>query len=386
MIMKSGQRVRSPWRHAQWSAVLLVLVAAFLSACSSTVKLRGVIGFVPDGEHVLITAEPRTLGSFALSSKAPGWSQSMPGPADLVPSFVSFSNNGRFFVLFERTDSGAWIGRYSVWETSTGRRTSPYFDMVRDRREREPGFVAVSDDGRWLASCLEMDGLRIYDAPKKALVYSSAEFSTSLQFAPESMRLATDRRVLELGDGAWREIAHFPDAAAHTWVGERLAMLAPDGVRIWERPGTRMLPYPFAFEVYPGMAHPFNAALRAFGDKLVLWEHPSNARKVDALLQVVDLASGTTLVSRRGLGRINGVMIRENTLVALVERGWLAFVVDLDLANGRVLAERNLGRFGSGEYRVAPDRIYFTPGLLPKGKFVYLANEAEELEILRLVP
>jgi hypothetical protein len=34
-------------------------------------------------------------------------------------------------------------------------------------------------------------------------------------------------------------------------------------------------------------------------------------------------------------------------------------------------------RFGPGEYRVAADEIYFTPGLLPKGKFVYLANEAE---------
>jgi hypothetical protein len=386
MIPNSGQWVRSTTRNAPRRAVLLVLLAALLSACSSTIKLRGVLAFVPDGEHVLITGEPRTLGSFALTSKTPDWSQSMPGPADLVPGFVRFSNNGRFFVLFERTHTEAWIGRYSVWETSTGRRTSPYFDMVRDRHEQEPGHVAVSDDGHWLASCLEMEGLRIYDAPKKAIVYSSAEVSTSLQFAPQSMRLATDKRVLELVDATWREIAHFPDALAHVWVGERLAMLAPEGVRIWERSGTRVLPYPFPFEVYPGMTHPFNAALRSLGDKLVIWEHPSYAKEVDALLQVVDLASGTTLVSRRGLGRISGITLRENTLVVLVERGWHALVVDLELGTGRVLAEKKLGRFGSGKYHVAPDATYFTPGLLPKGKFVYLVNDAGELKLLRLVP
>lgn len=100
----------------------------------------------------------------------------MPGPPDLVPSFVRFSNNGRFFVLYETTHAGGRTGRYSVWETST-----------------------------------------------------------------------------------------------------------PDGMRIWERTGARMLPYPFAFEVYPGMAQPFNAALRVRGDKLVLWENPSYAKqKVDA--------------------------------------------------------------------------------------------------------
>jgi WD40 repeat protein len=170
-----------------------------LSACSSRVTLRGVIGFAPDGEHVLIVGESRTLGSFALSSKTAGWSQSMPGPSDLVSSFVRFSNNGRFFVLYETTHAGGRTGRYSVWESATGRRTSPYFDMAGDMGTRDPGFVAVSDDGRWLASCLEMDGLRIYDAPKKALAYSSAEFSSSLRFAPRSMLLATGQRKMPLG-------------------------------------------------------------------------------------------------------------------------------------------------------------------------------------------
>lgn len=377
--------IRSVNRLLQGMRTFGALLGSVMGIGCVGVKLEAVLGFARDGEHVVRQGESRALELVNVRSKAVLWSRPLPDSDRLVGKSADFSPNGRFFVLAEEDRLRHPKGRHSIWRSDSGERVSPFIDW---KDESSPGPARVSDDGRWLASAVARDDLRVYEAASGRIVHTERGIAAAahspgwpfvMAFAPGAPMFTVSRAVFRLTDAGWRRVALFAEALDHVWVGRRLAMLTERGLVVWEAAtegtaspeATKVYPYHFDFKYKPEKSPTENAALASDGDLLAVYEITRFSD--DCLLEVYDLARGTSVLQKRGLGEIMQVVIDGQTAWVMVVRGtFRVSVLAIDIGSGRVLQEIDLGDYGRGGVRSSPEVLVFHPSLLPGGKYVDL--------------
>jgi hypothetical protein len=342
------------------------------TGCAHGMKIRGVLDFGPAGHQVLCATGDGRLQLYDLATNRPVWE--IPASS---PGFVSFSPKRQYFALWEGTYDGTYSGQLSLLRSGDGTRTATV-KRVSNRLVRPgPQHVAVSDDGRLLASSLE-PGVELLDAETGASLFRhESKVTRALSFEPGGRRLAAttgaapgDRATVVMGREAsgWRVLSAFKDTRHHWWLPDGLVLLRAEGITLWN--GTRersLVPQPGLEET--------SVIIAEDGRSIASW----NAEQTVAVHAVVD---GRRIYSGQGLGKPATGRIAGTTLYLLAERPkHLLFLVEVDLLSGSVTKETNLGAWGE---RSADLPIYTGEGRAWHQNFAaYLGPGATYLQIAR---
>jgi len=352
----------------------LSLASLLLFACSGT-KVQGVLARAPSGEQVL-AREKGTLQLFDLPSRKSVWQAVLPDWNEYRDYYAIFSTGGRYFVLGEQQRTSPVRTLYSVWESASGRRVSPYYEHPNGRLSYAGG-LAVSDDGRWLATDRGNDQgqLQLIEVRTQRVSFEIGPQSFSpIQFSPDSQFLAIPSELFRLDGEGWRSIGKFPGGFSSVWVGMRLAVATPNGVDIWDGGKvSQHIDYPFKFVHDQQMSPEFNVYLRASDSLLAVCE-----KAEDPYLTLYDVARGAKPVERRGLGSLAGLTFRGDTAFWLTFRDKFdTFVTVFDVRAGKVVREVGFGAYASGGPVASPHNTYFLPHLLEHGHYLELFDEGD---------
>lgn len=365
---------------------MVILVACDCSAALKGTKLDDVLGFAPDGEHAVLRTERPSIQLVELASGRVLWEKPYPDAPPSTAGVVSHSADGALFVMAaERRHYGP--GRYTLWNASSGALMPVAghpegLEVASILAASPPSGLALSDDGRFIASALE-GGIRLYDRTSGRALYQDVRGAgDTLGFQRGRHALAAqmgnekvNRTVVVVEDaGQWKEAATFPGAFFHAWAGTFLAVSAPEGLIAWDGHASRTV------AAWNGKPRRLFAPARAEG-LVVAATTTVNEATPDDGADLFDLALGKLVFSKPGIGKVWGAEMRDGVLVLGIERAkFQCFAVELEPRTGVVRKEKALGaRENVASWTVpeaARQQTVFVPALLPGGKYVDLRSDS----------
>ena len=341
--------------------------------------MENVLAFAPDGEHVIVRTERRSLQLFDLASNRVNWEKPYPQSISGDVLAVRYADAGRFFVMAEGS-ARYRPGRYTVWAAESGAPLltggRPGGIEVRElgvKSEVDERDLAVSDDGELLG-----DALSIYDRASGRAVHTRKRPLDDLDFQPGGRALAAqivavdEKRTLVIGEqgGQWAELASFPGSASHAWAGPALAVSPPEGLVVWENgKGPRTIA---RWDGKPAALFPLRGpralVVAATGSRFDLY----------------DVARGTLVFGQAGVGQVWGAALRGDLSVLGVEQAkYECFTLEIELGSGKVRRKKALGPAGAVALWAPPDmakrELFFAPLLLPAGKYADLKQDDRHL-------
>jgi hypothetical protein len=377
---------------------VLCLAGLRSAARAADVELTGVLegGLAPDGERVLrCTEDRRGLELYDLPSRKALWREPCPALQAPYGPRAFFSVNGRFFILYEGTETHAYFFRCTVRRSDTGAPVSPLFHDISNNRADHPtaDAAAVSDDGRWMVCGAgpRQNGLTVFDVGTGERRYNdlSSRYAGGGVFSPDGRRLAVtvevprmvgtieirDRflEVLALEDGQWRSVARFEKVLAHAWVPGGLALVTSRGVEVWSG-SARELVFPMPGEMKQVFFRgPWLAAVDRASGLLEVYGL-KDRRKVFPLTDRDWTPSGDLAVwdvDARG----------DRLVLAVSKKGWpthRAVLLEFDLKTGRRVKKEDMGALKTWSMGLpvygSPRSHYglnFSIGLTPGGKYLH---------------
>jgi hypothetical protein len=383
------------WRARRYLATAIAAVAA--SGCQKNGAPPMTILALDSSRVAAVSLEPKQqLSVYSIEQKRALWQVPLqPGIAALA---AAFSRDGLVVAVFERNTNG-YDGDLSVREAESGKQTSRPVRVERDRKSlNPPNLLAVASGGRFVASAIEGEGLRVDDMATGS-VHRDALGLEEVGFSDDGSRLAATLRrnpdefvvrVLTL-DGGIRQVAEFERAWTHAWVGRKLALSQDSGVSLWDGAELRVLA--------PRTARSASKVrFVAHGKWLAVYEYGQTWQDSPSLrLAVYDVESERLVFEKVGLGAPLSVGMNATRLVGAFGRGdaWETFLVQLELPSGKVASEKNLGPRTRREHSApfvytgpgAPSEVgIFVPTVLPGARYLDVSDGEQKHVFEAIVP